>query len=113
MNNYRPISIFPMVSKIIEKAVHSQLFTYLNSNALLSPNQSGFRPGYSTLAAVAHVHDSWLNHINNGRLVGSLFLDLQKAFDTVNHDILLRKLSFYGLSPSVISWFTSYLSGRT
>ena len=102
-----------MVSKIIEKAVHSQLFTYLNSNALLSPNQSGFRPGYSTLAAAAHVHDSWLHHINNGRLVGSLFIDLQKAFDSVNHDILLRKLSFYGLSPSVINWFTSYLFGRT
>ena len=113
LNKYRPISILPLVSKIIEKAVHSQLLPYLTSNDLLSPNQSGFRPGYSTLAAVAHAHDNWLHHINNGNLIGSLFIDLQKAFDTVNHGILLRKLSVYGLSPLAVDWLTSYLSGRT
>ena len=113
LNNYRPISILPLVSKILEKAVHSQLLPYLTTNNLLSPNQSGFRPGYSTLAAVAHAHDNWLHHINNGNLVGSLFIDLQKAFDTVNHSILLRKLPFYGLSSSVVGWLSSYLSGRT
>ena len=110
--NYRPISILPVSSKLLEKHVHCQLSSHLNSNNLLFPLQSGFRPSHSTQTLLLHCCDRWYKALDQKKFVGVVFLDISKAFDTVNHKLLLSKLSNLGLSASAVSWFHSYLSNR-
>ena len=111
-SNYRPISILPTMSKILEKVVHSQFYDFLNSNNLISSKQFGFRPKLSTTSALTSFADEVLLHMESGELCGAVFLDLTKAFDTVDHNILLSKLSAIGVSHSTLQWFKSYLSHR-
>ena len=111
-NNYRPISILPVVSKIIERAVHNHVYSYLSDHDILNEHQSGFRPKHSTETALADMVDDWLTNINSGKMTGVAFIDLRKAFDTVNHDILIDKLRNIGASSSTLKWFKSYLNGR-
>ena len=111
-SNYRPISILPTMSKILEKVVHFQFYDFLNSNNLISSKQFGFRPKLSTTSALTSFADEVLLHMESGELCGAVFLDLTKAFDTVDHKILLSKLSAIGVSPSTLQWFKSYLSHR-
>ena len=111
-DNYRPISILPTVSKIMERAVHLQLSTYLEHNKLISSCQFGFRLGKSTSTALLNFTDHILSNMDNGKVTGAIFLDL-KAFDTVNHEILMRKLKNLGVSGKSLSWFNSYLTGRS
>ncbi|XP_071944832.1 uncharacterized protein [Antedon mediterranea] len=113
LNNYRPISILSLCSEIIEKSISQQIYSYLDSNNLISTSQSGFRPRHSTLTALTNTYDNWLHNINNKKLTGTIFIDLKKAFDTIDHNILLAKLPYYGFSPSTISWLRSYLSNRS
>ena len=96
-NNYRPISILTVVSKIIEKAVHGHLYSYVSSHGMINEHQSGFRPGHSTETALVNMVDDWLVNINKGKMTGVVLIDLKKAFDTVNHDILLKKLRNIGI----------------
>ena len=110
--NYRPISILPTLSKILEKVVCFQFYQFLNSHNLLSNKQFGFRPKLSTTTAMSSFSDEVLIYIEQGNLCGVVFLDLTKAFDTVDHCILLSKLSAVGISPSSLKWFESYLSYR-
>ena len=112
-NNYRPISVIPVVSKVFEKIVYSQLYHYLDSNKLLLGCQSGFRSLHSTLTALLEATDAWSVNIDNGLLNGVVFIDLTKAFDTIDHKIILRKMSYLGVDQAAIKWFSSYLSGRT
>ena len=112
-NNYRPISILPVPSKLLERHVHLQLSSHLNSNNLLFPLQSGFRPSHSTQTLLLHCLDTWYKALDNKQFIGVIFLDISKAFDTVNHNLLLSKLSNLGLSASTISWFQSYLLNRS
>ena len=84
-NNYRPITVLPTISKILERAVHKQLYEFLWANELLTPNQFGFRPKLSTVTALAHFTDNILQSIDKGGFTGAVFLDLWKAFDTVGH----------------------------
>jgi len=113
VSNYRPISVLPVVSKIIERAVHNQLYSFLTENNILNPCQSGFRSGHSTTTTLLDVSDCILNNMNQGKITGALFLDLKKAFDTVNHSLLIEKLQSYGISGNQLKWFISYLSDRT
>ena len=111
-NNYRPISLLPCASKVMERVVQRQLLNYLKSHSLLSSNQSGFRPKHSTVTALATVTDDWLQSIDKGELTGTIFVDLQKAFDMVDHLILLSKMESMGVKGVELEWFKSYLSNR-
>ena len=110
-SNYRPISLLPVASKILERHVQQQLSSHLNQNDLLFPFQSGFRQNHSTQSLLLYCLDQWYKALDDKKYVG-VFLDISKAFDTVNHNLLLLKLSHLGLSPSTIAWFKSYLSNR-
>ncbi len=86
---------------------------HILNNDILSPTQSGFRPGYSTQDVLVYVTNSWRKSVDDKEMIGSVFLDLTKAFDCVNHRILLDKLSFYGFGCDANVWLQSYLSNRT
>ena len=113
LRNYRPISLLPVPSKLLERVVSNQLTSHLESNQLLYRHQSGFRRLHSTTTTLLHATDVWSRALDNGMCVGVLFLDVAKAFDSVNHSTLLGKLPNFGLDQSAIAWFRSYLSGRT
>ena len=111
-NNYRPISILPILSKILEKAVHNQLTSYLEENKLLSSRQFGFRKRHSTELATALLIDDMRKDVDCGKLVGAVFIDLSKAFDVLGHSLLLDKLRSYGIQSTEYKWFTDYLFCR-
>ena len=101
--NYRPISVLPVLSKVFEKAVHYQLLQFLETNKLLSNSQ----------LAAALLCDNIRKEMNNGNMIGAVYLDLSKAFDTIGHGLLLNKLNTYGVSGKELNWFTDYLFNRT
>ena len=105
--------MLPIFSKLLERAIHDQLYEFLDSGGLLCGRQSGFRKTHSTSTCLVEFLNVIYNYIERGNLSGVVFLDLQKAFDTVDHQILCCKLSATGLLNSCISWFESYLSNRT
>ena len=113
VSNYRPISVLPILSKILERAVHNQLYEYIGMNNLFNNSQFGFRKKRSTKLATTLFCDSVRKHIDNGQMVSSLFLDLSKAFDTIGHSILLEKLVRYGVVGAELTWFTDYLFNRS
>ncbi|CAB4015589.1 Hypothetical predicted protein, partial [Paramuricea clavata] len=106
-SNYKPITILPTISKVLEKAVHSQVYRYLIDNKILTPRQFGFRPKLSTEIALAHFTDIILANMDKGLVTGAVFLDLAKAFDSVDHSLLLEKLASSGLSNDSVNWFKS------
>ena len=110
--NYRPISLLPRVSKIIEKIIHDQTMEYLTDNSILYRYQSRFRKNHSTDTCLSYLTDKILTGFDSGLLTGMILIDLQKAFDTINHDLLLKKMSLAGSSFQTITWFESYLSNR-
>ena len=111
-NNYRPISILPIVSKIIKKVIFNQLYEYIISNNLLADVQHGFRHTHSALTALFEATNNWYVNIDNGLINSVLFLDSKKAFDTVDNSILLRKLQLYRLDLHAVWWFKFYLSNH-
>ncbi len=111
--NYRPISILPIVSKVFEREVFRQLYGYLSNNSLLSKFQSGFRPKHSTLSALVQMCDNLLKNMDSGELNCIVFLDVRKAFDSINHKILIDKMhNFFGVTGNQLKWFESYLNNR-
>ena len=102
-----------MVTKIFEKLVHEQLYNYLNDNDLLANCQSGFRSLHSTLTALLQATENWSLNIDNGLINGVIFIGLKKAFDTIDHNIIIRKLSNYGVDQKALRWFQSYLSDHS
>ena len=112
VNNYRPISILPVLSKVLEKHVYDCLSDFLNEFKLLHKTQSGFRSQHSCETALTHMIDSWLNAIDNGQMIGVVLVDFKKAFDLVDHQILLSKLEMYGIADGALMWFDTYLTHR-
>jgi len=110
--DYRPISILCTLSKVFEKLVHSQIYNYVLTNNIINPLQSGFRKKHSTMTALAKVADDIRKNMDKREMTALVLLDFTKAFDRVNHDLLLIKLTKLGFSDSVILWLRSYLCGR-
>ena len=113
MSNYRPISLLPSTSKILEKLVHKRLYSFCDSNKILYNNQYGFRPKHSTIDAVSKFTADIVSSLESNMITCAVFLDLSKAFDTIDHDILLCKLHFYGVRGVALEWFRNYLTGRS
>jgi hypothetical protein len=112
-NNYRPITILPTLSKLLERIVYHQVYNYLQEHKLLASQQFGFRSKLSTTIALAHFTEQILDNLDHRKITGAVSIDLRKAFDTVDHTILLEKLKTIGFTSSVLDWFCSYLSNRT
>ena len=110
VSNYRPVSILSVVSKILERCVYNQLLEFLQENNMLYELQSGFRGKHSTDTCLIHLFDFIRNNNSKGLYTGMVLLDLQKAFDTVDHNILCQKLEVMGVD---VQWFLSYLGGRS
>ena len=112
MNNFRPISLLSIFDKVIEKIMHKRLYNFLEEHNILYQNQFGFRKNNSTSYTLAEITDNIKKSIDTGKYGCGIFIDLRKAFDTVNHKILLLKLEHYGIRGSMLKWFQSYLSDR-
>ena len=111
--NYRPISLLPLLSKIIERIIHNQTQEFLDKNNILYKYQSGFRKHHSTDTCLSYLTDKVKIGFEEGLLTGMVLIDLQKAFDTIDHSILLEKMSCLGFAGKTIAWFTSYLTNRS
>ena len=96
----------------MKRAVHIQLYGYLSESKLLTQNQFGFHPKLSTVTVLAHFTDNILQSLDSGCMTGAVFIDLSNSFDTVDHEILVRKLKSIGVSTQVEKWFVSYLNNR-
>ena len=112
VSNYRPISVLSAFSKILEKLVHKRILSFLNQNNNLSQLQFGFRPTFLTQLACSYLSSKITDFFNDNNLVLAIFLELTKAFVTLDHEILLTKLSNYGFRGVVNDWFHSYLNAR-
>ena len=104
--------MLPVISKLFEKLVADQLYRHMNDNGYFSSHQSGFLRLHSTVTCPLKNTNDWYNGLDLGKLVGLVFIDLKKAFDTVDHDILSRKLEYYGIQAQELAWLRSYLSNR-
>ena len=111
--NYRPIATLSSFSKVPERLIYNQLYLFLENNDIILKYQFGFRKGYSSEQAILEITDNLNSAIDNKQITCGLFLDFSKAFDTVNHDILLSKLYTYGIRGTPFKWFESYLCNRT
>ena len=112
--NYRPISLLPIMSKILEKVVHKRLYNFMNLQTCnqLYNNQYGFRTKHSTIHAITQLSAEILESFDNNNFTLGVFLDLSKAFDTINHSTLLKKLEHYGIRGVALEWFRNYLLDR-
>ena len=112
MDNYRPVSLLTATSKVFEKVAYIQLYEYFDRNNLFYPSQYGFRKIHSTELAGLELTDRILKDIDEKNVSLAIFMDLSKAFDTLNHHILLNKLNHYGITGTALKWFSSYLTER-
>jgi len=111
-DNYRPITIVSTLAKILDKIVATKLYNHLDINKLIYKFQFGFQKNLSTESNLLHLTNYITKSINDGKFCIGIFLDLRKAFDVVNHEILLKKLSYLGIKDTELNWFASYLSNR-
>ena len=114
LSNYRPITVVNSIAKVFEKAVNARLTKYLDKFNLLTDNQFGFRAQHATSHAMIKLYDEALTGLDNKSCkTGSVLFDISKAFDCVDHEILLHKLQYYGIRGNVCKWFESFLTNRT
>ena len=112
LNNYRPISVLPTVARVFEKLIYNQLYKFLVDNNLLCNKQYGFRSLHSTALVLGKVTNRWLLSFDKGCMRSVVFLDIKKAFDTVDHQILIQKLDHYGFQGNELDFIESYLDNR-
>jgi hypothetical protein len=112
LTNYRPISLLSLFDKLFEKLLCSRLLKFWNKYNTFYRHQYGFRAHHSTIHAITELTDYIYNSLDNGNYVLGLYIDISKAFDTVNHEILLHKLYHYGIRGAVHTWFRNFLTGR-
>ena len=112
LNNYRPISILPTISKVFERVIHVQLYDYFCKNNLLCEQQYGFRSKHSTELATIKLVDFLVKSMDENKIPGAIYLDLSKAFDTLNFNILINKLKFYGFTGTPLKLLENYLRDR-
>ena len=112
ISNYRPISLLPIFSKIIEKCMSSQVSVFLEDHSMLNKQQFGFRRGQSTVLAILDLVSYIMEGFESGEHTGTVFCDLSKAFDCVSHELLIKKLSYYNFDPRSIAFLRSYLNNR-
>ena len=111
-SNFRPISLLSNLNKILEKLMFKRVYSFLEKENIIYNNQFGFRPKHSTNHALISITEQIKEALDNGQYACGVFVDFQKAFDTVNHEILLKKLYRYGIRGSTFNWFKSYLTDR-
>ena len=112
VGNYRPISLTSILCKILERIIRDCLVDHMETNNLFTTHQHGFRKGRSCVTQLIEVMEDWTNELDNHNSIDTIYLDFQKAFDTVPHQRLLRKLKGYGISGKVYKWIESFLMGR-
>ena len=112
VSNYRPVSLLPVPGKILEKIVHDHMMKFFDANNILCDKQNGFRPNHSTTNSIIDLTNDLFNTINRGNVAMAIFVDLKKAFDTVNHKILLEKLNYMGIRGNILAWIENYLHNR-
>ena len=110
--NFRPVAILSPLSKVLEKIVYEQMYTYFTGNKILHPNLHGYRTNRSTQTALLQMYDHWVQGASKGQVSGAVLLDLSAAFDLVPPDTLVEKLRVYGLDANFLSWMKSYMSDR-
>ena len=113
VSNLRPVSLLPLPGKVLEKLFHNKISNYLDENKLINDGQNGFRKGRSTIGTVAELTDDILLGVNNKDYTIAAFVDLRKAFDTVSHEILGKKLHKFGFHDNIIAWLKNYLCNRS
>ena len=111
-NNYRPISVLPVFSKVFERIIHKRLYNFFTRYGLLHSSQYGFRNKFSSYMAVLEAYNKIVSLLDTGEHTAGIFLDLSKAFDTISHDILLSKLHHYGVRGNALEWFRNCLTNR-
>ena len=110
--NYRPVAILSPLSKIFEKVLYGQIYSYVSRNCILHNNLNGYRKNRSSLTALLHLYNSWVEAASKGQISGAVLVDLSAAFDLVPHDLLLKKCEIYGFKQSYLDILRSYLSER-
>ena len=113
LNNYRPISVTSVFARMIEQLAHDQLSEFLTVKNILTSSQAAFRKLSSTTTSLISSTDHWHENMDNNKMNLAIFLDLRKAFYTVDHNILIKKLNSYGIVDGTGGWFECYLSNRT
>ena len=111
-DNYRPISVLPQIDKIFEKLIHERMVAFEKQHKFLKKTQFGFRKGHSTSHGITHLNEQVIDKLEKKKVSALLFIDLKSAFDTVNIDILLKKLEHYGYRGKILNLLTSYLHDR-
>ena len=112
VSNYRPISLLPIISKVLERLMYNRLISFLEKYNVIFEHQFGFQKNKSTTLAIMDLYHKIIDSMENKKTPSCIFLDFAKAFDTVNHNILLNKLEYYGIRGTSLNWFKSYLNNR-